>query len=275
MGKQNYCVDCGTEIDRRSTRCYSCTAKYRWDSGLYDHLRGEPTRCIDCGVEIYRRSTRCRDCEIEYRHTLRDGIEGKECSKCGQWKPLKEFQKNRSHRDGLAYHCRECEAERWQKTYRGNHEAILKRGRKRYKENPQKTLERSRSHYWENKEEVQARHHDWYVGNKGKVYEAKLRRRARLADVTIEPVDMETIYERDGYRCVYCGSLERLSIDHIIPLDSRGPHCEENLVVACRRCNGSKGTKSLIAWMADGGWWQSKGAGYGAQEKKLSCGEVA
>ena len=30
------------------------------------------------------------------------------CTKCGMSKPLSEFHKNRHHKDGLAYRCKEC-----------------------------------------------------------------------------------------------------------------------------------------------------------------------
>lgn len=49
--------------------------------------------------------------------------------------------------------------------------------------------------------------------------------------------------------CAYCGSTEQLSVDHIIPQERSGRHGGENLVHCCRRCNSSKGSKDLLAWM--------------------------
>ena len=46
------------------------------------------------------------------------------------------------------------------------------------------------------------------------------------------------IYERDGHKCVVCGSAENLSLDHID--DVRG-NVPENLVTACSSCNSSRG----------------------------------
>ena len=53
-----------------------------------------------------------------------------------------------------------------------------------------------------------------------------------------------TVYERDGYKCQYCGSQSKLTLDHIMPEASGGKTVEENLVTACRDCNIKKGTKT-------------------------------
>lgn len=49
------------------------------------------------------------------------------------------------------------------------------------------------------------------------------------------------IFERDGNRCLRCGSQEQLSLDHIVPLSKGGTNDESNLQTLCRRCNSSKG----------------------------------
>lgn len=57
------------------------------------------------------------------------------------------------------------------------------------------------------------------------------------------------IYERDGHKCVYCGSAESLSLDHVVPRSKGGSNSEDNLVTACQPCNSSKGAKDLSDWM--------------------------
>lgn len=56
----------------------------------------------------------------------------------------------------------------------------------------------------------------------------------------------EEIYERDGHRCVYCGTESDLTIDHKIPVKLGGQHCVSNLVTACRSCNARKGARLSI-----------------------------
>jgi HNH endonuclease len=48
--------------------------------------------------------------------------------------------------------------------------------------------------------------------------------------------------------CEYCGSLENLSWDHIIPRARGGRDDVDNHVLACRKCNSSKGCKELYEW---------------------------
>ena len=50
--------------------------------------------------------------------------------------------------------------------------------------------------------------------------------------------------------CWYCGSSERLSLDHIIPQSKQGSDGGENLIHCCRSCNSSKGATDLLVWMA-------------------------
>lgn len=57
----------------------------------------------------------------------------------------------------------------------------------------------------------------------------------------------ENIYKRDNYECVYCGANERknLTLDHVIPQSKGGPNTWENLVTACKSCNGQKADLTL------------------------------
>lgn len=65
------------------------------------------------------------------------------------------------------------------------------------------------------------------------------------------------VMQRDGHRCVYCGSAGKLGLDHVVPLAAPVPdgvtRAEEtarrngfgNLVACCMRCNLTKGDKML------------------------------
>jgi hypothetical protein len=48
--------------------------------------------------------------------------------------------------------------------------------------------------------------------------------------------------------CCFCGSTENLSIDHLVPRKKGGIDEGDNLILACRSCNSSKGKKDLMEW---------------------------
>lgn len=62
------------------------------------------------------------------------------------------------------------------------------------------------------------------------------------------------IFERDEYRCVYCGERfpgEELTVDHVQPRVRGGDRSEGNLVTACRGCNTLKGHRRLSAFLVE------------------------
>lgn len=61
--------------------------------------------------------------------------------------------------------------------------------------------------------------------------------------------DDEKIKLQTGQICNYCGSNEKLALDHIFPQKYGGKDDAENLIFACRVCNSSKGKKDLMEWM--------------------------
>ena len=48
--------------------------------------------------------------------------------------------------------------------------------------------------------------------------------------------------------CVYCGSIDNLTLDHIVPTNRGGADTGDNAIWACRRCNSSKSDRDLFAW---------------------------
>ena len=59
----------------------------------------------------------------------------------------------------------------------------------------------------------------------------------------------ESIKARDGHKCVYCGSSENLTVDHIRPKSKGGTNTADNLVTACRPCNQAKGSMHVDVFM--------------------------
>ena len=62
----------------------------------------------------------------------------------------------------------------------------------------------------------------------------------------------EEIFQRDGYRCVYCGGQfepDGLSVDHVQPRVRGGDNSGGNVVTACRGCNTAKGHRRLAEYL--------------------------
>lgn len=70
----------------------------------------------------------------------------------------------------------------------------------------------------------------------------------------------QTIYDKFGGRCAYCGhkiSMKELSIDHIDPLRRKMNNCShgsneiDNLNPSCKPCNYSKSSLDLEKWRSE------------------------
>lgn len=71
----------------------------------------------------------------------------------------------------------------------------------------------------------------------------------RSGDIEWSGAIREYIREREmPNQCIYCGSPDNLSYDHLIAQNSNGPDIPENVVMACRSCNSSKGDKGIYEW---------------------------
>jgi Restriction endonuclease len=95
----------------------------------------------------------------------------------------------------------------------------------------------------------------YYAANKPAfIARARLRRLRLLNAPVLETFRDEEIFERDKWICQIC--FEKVnkklkwpdpgsaSIDHVIPIAKGGSHCRQNVVLAHRICNSSKGARN-------------------------------
>lgn len=196
-----------------------------------------------------------------------DSIPQKACTRCGQVRPLSDFQKRADSQDGHAHWCKACQA-----TYdRQNRDRKNARHHERYTTDPayrEKTKARKRERYatdeawraqyilkakrWqqENKERVNAGARKRYPtykltpqarDNKRK---KKYLRRAREKNAgSFTEQEWQALCQFYDHRCLRCGgqfSLEELTRDHVVPLSKRGWNTIDNIQPLCMDCNREK-----------------------------------
>jgi len=53
------------------------------------------------------------------------------------------------------------------------------------------------------------------------------------------------VYERDGHKCLKCGTPEDLTLDHILAISKGGKWTVKNLQTLCSKCNNAKGVEFI------------------------------
>ena len=170
----------------------------------------------------------------------------KQCTKCGEEKPIEAFSRNAASKTGYRPACKVCDRAGINKQGRRAYEKKYWSGAKgsekkaRIKQCREKKLEAYTAvlQAYRKTDTFKARH---------RAHAAT--RRARMRDAFIEAVDYQTIYEVSSKTCVYCGKpldFEEVEFDHFIPIAKGGRHERSNIRVSCLRCNRVKGAR-LVA----------------------------
>lgn len=84
---------------------------------------------------------------------------------------------------------------------------------------------------------------------------ADYKARGGIGAVTLTVEQLEELLETYKGRCAYCrievhrdaavGDAQKLTLDHITPIDQGGGHTRENLVPCCHRCNTRKNNAKM------------------------------
>lgn len=133
----------------------------------------------------------------------------KTCSKCGADKPVDQFNRRKSSKDGLAGQCKLCKKE-YQKSYYSENKATLnERSRKNYADNRDRYLAQNRIRYAENRDKYRASSQRWMEENREKMLDYYKDRsdetRRRVAELKQDP-------------CLDCGKeypSEVMEFDHV------------------------------------------------------------
>ena len=58
----------------------------------------------------------------------------------------------------------------------------------------------------------------------------------------------QSIKNKWEYKCAYCGSEQKITIDHVTPQCKGGSDFITNVVACCESCNGSKSHHNWLEW---------------------------
>jgi 5-methylcytosine-specific restriction endonuclease McrA len=71
----------------------------------------------------------------------------------------------------------------------------------------------------------------------------RLQAYVRVPRPTQRRISRRALFARDGWRCQYCGSSGKLTLDHVVPRSRGGVSDWENVVASCAPCNLRKGDR--------------------------------
>lgn len=191
----------------------------------------------------------------------------KVCTECNLVKELNQFSVNKRKKfDGRQPKCKDCNRAyylanrekikaRVNKHYHENHEAELAR-RAELRKRPEAKKKKSqldKSYYLKNKDKIKEYYKEWASKNRDVLRavasEFRHKREAWLRnnESTLTKKQIRELFSTHPF-CEYCGSTEKLTLDHIIPVSRGGPNTLENVTIACKSCNSSKNNKTLEEW---------------------------
>lgn len=177
----------------------------------------------------------------------------KTCTKCKETKDIDDFPNDSSKKDGKRPQCRACVAIA-RKEYDKRTVEKRKTYQKEYRKKNQDKLSKYHKQYLENGgREVRKNYRD---ENRDKIRQLKRHnnalRKALIKKSGLTAEDYQIWISNELKYCAYCGvdCSDNFHIDHVEPLVTGGQHVIDNFALTCPHCNTSKGSKSLISFLA-------------------------
>lgn len=189
---------------------------------------------------------------------IREGAE-KRCSSCKEVKPVDEFYKDASRKDGLSTTCKKCHAKsvkKWEMNNAARFKEMNNNWKKAHKKQRAAESKKWAKAHPEYRQEVgklwRANHPDygkhWRKKHRDKINNYAQIRRARLAGVNSELTtdEWEAVLEFYGHKCLCCGKDNvKLTVDHVVPILLGGTHTVDNVQPLCGPCNSRKKAKHI------------------------------
>ena len=221
-------------------------------------------KCIVCGEKFTVKSSQKKICSSRCRKKRQLFL----TKKWAQENPEKTTNSRKKWFEGNEIKRKECANKYYHKNkkkskeYREiNKEKISKKRKKHYNDNKEKIKKqreknkeslskKSREYYKKNKEKVKENNKKWIKENRDhKSMLTHLRReKEKKTKGFSDKIESFKIRMEEIGECVFCGSKENITIDHLIPISKGGSNEINNLFPACRSCNSSKNASDWLEW---------------------------
>ena len=159
------------------------------------------------------------------------------CSKCGEIKPISEFYKRKSSKDGLQNNCKDCAKAVRKEHYQTHRDAILNK---------------KAEYDSKNKEHIAAYHAAYSDPQKNpRGWAKRMVNHYRQMDKergfdTSQTITDEWFLENIAYQpCVHCG-LQAIGLIGCNRLDNTKGHTEDNVEPCCQSCNSTENIRDQI-----------------------------
>ena len=170
------------------------------------------------------------------------------CALCQQDVPLELMVKSKRVKSGYTNHCKPC-ARALSKAWReANTEKARASTQAWANKNKSRRRAKNRERYALNRDKLIAQTAQYRKDHPEMVVMYNYRRKEHSNKNEKFVILSKEINKLLSSLCVKCGTRERITLDHIIPVARGGRHSIGNLQPLCKSCNSSKSVKTIMEW---------------------------
>lgn len=172
----------------------------------------------------------------------------KTCSTCKTQKPYTDFRADVRYSDGYMGQCNTCRNAKKSEYHLNNKEKIKATKAVWRANNKEKLVSYRIKYHAKYPDKITATRRNWESKNREAIRNIKATRRSRLEANAVYVISRKELHKLHNSACIYCGSFDRISMDHVVPIYRGGSHGIGNLVSACLACNSSKKDRTIMEW---------------------------
>lgn len=174
------------------------------------------------------------------------------CSVCKESKALSEFHANKNRPNGRTVTCKSCAGIRSKTWAKENRSRVNECYRKNYalnlEDSRRKRRERVRKWETNNPEKKKEAQRNYHLNHPEKRRLAEHKRRTVKEANGVFYILEKEIKSLLSTPCANCGTLDNITLDHVIPISRGGRHSFGNLQALCKSCNSSKNNRTITEW---------------------------